>query len=202
MNDWTDACAGLIEAGRRFDARGHAAATSGNYSVRLAGGDIAVTRSGKHKGRLALADFMRIDADGVPIDHGVPSAEAALHVMLYRRFPEAGAVLHWHSPVAVGMSRALPGDWRFAGHEMLKAFPGTSTHDVARSIAVVDNSQDMADIESALGDRLLANDAAPAFMIRGHGAYAWGRDVAEAERIAEALEWLIAAELAERSFAR
>jgi methylthioribulose-1-phosphate dehydratase len=191
----------LIEAGRRFDARGLAAATSGNYSVRQ-GERILVTRSGKHKGRLTLADFMAINADGQPIDQGTPSAEAALHVMLYRAFPNAGAVLHWHSPLAVGMSRAIPGDWRFAGHEMLKAFPAIATHDTAQRIAVVDNSQDMADIVTALGDRLAAPDAAPAFMIRSHGAYVWGRTVTEAERVAEALEWLIAAELAERSFAR
>ena len=37
-------------------------------------------------------------------------------------------------------------------------------------------------------------------MIRDHGLYAWGKDLDEAERVLEAIEWLIAAELAERSF--
>jgi methylthioribulose-1-phosphate dehydratase len=37
-------------------------------------------------------------------------------------------------------------------------------------------------------------------MIRGHGLYGWGRSIAEAERVIEALEWLAEAELAERRF--
>jgi methylthioribulose-1-phosphate dehydratase len=201
MLEYRQACAELVETGRRFNGRGHAAATSGNYSARLGSGAIAVTRSGRHKGRLAEADFMRIDASGQPIDDGAPSAEAALHLMLYRRFSNVGAVLHWHSPQAVGFSRAVRAEtWRFEGHEMLKAFPLVTTHETARTLVLIDNSQDMREIEAAVGPRLDAPDTLPAFLIRSHGAYAWGLDIAEAERVAEALEWLIAAELAERSF--
>lgn len=189
--------------GRRFDARGLAAATSGNYSARLADRSLLVTRSGRHKGRLGGEDFLRLAADGTAIDAGTPSAEAALHVMLYAQCPAVNAVLHWHSPIAVGLSRADGGDsWRFDGHEMLKAFPGVTTHATARTIPLVDNSQDMAEIIGAVAPLLEAPDAAPAFMIRSHGLYSWGRDVDEAERIAEAVEWLLAAELAERSFRR
>ncbi|HWK35176.1 MAG TPA: methylthioribulose 1-phosphate dehydratase [Sphingomonas sp.] len=199
--DQASAVAALIAAARRLDRRGLAAATSGNHSARLADGSIAITRSGTHTGRLTPLDFMRIDDGGAPIDPGRPSAETALHLMLYRRFPATGAILHWHSPGAVGWSRAARDDrWVFAGHEMLKAFPGVTTHDTRRTLPLVDNSQDMADIESALAPVLGAADALPAFMIRAHGIYAWGKDVDEAERVAEAIEWLIAAELAERSF--
>jgi methylthioribulose-1-phosphate dehydratase len=58
---------------------------------------------------------------------------------------------------------------------------------------LIDNSQDM----PALADRLrpiLAGQASllPAFYIRGHGLYAWGPDMAAAENIAEACEFLIA----------
>jgi methylthioribulose-1-phosphate dehydratase len=47
---------------------------------------------------------------------------------------------------------------------------------------------------------LARSGAAPAYLIRDHGLYAWGKDLDEAERVLEAVEWLIAAELAERSF--
>ncbi|WP_445262846.1 hypothetical protein [Pseudomonas sp. JAI120] len=40
----------------------------------------------------------------------------------------------------------------------------------------------------------------PAYLISSHGLYGWGQDMAEAERVIEAVEWMIAAELAERSF--
>jgi methylthioribulose-1-phosphate dehydratase len=191
----------LAAIGRRLDARGHAAATSGNYSAKLDDGSILVTRSGGHKGRLGPLGFMRLTDEGVAIDEGRPSAEAALHVMLYRRFPTARAVLHWHSPGAMGLSRAVAPatELTFADHEMLKAFPGITTHETRVALPIVENSQDMAAIEAAIAPALDRADAAPAFVIRSHGIYAWGADTDTAERIAEAIEWLVAAEIAERS---
>ena len=60
-----------------FHARGWAPATSGNFSARLADGRIAITASGRHKGRLAEADIMTLTADGRPTDDRRPSAETA-----------------------------------------------------------------------------------------------------------------------------
>lgn len=197
-----DAAQALVEVGRRIDARGWAPATAGNYSLRLADDTFAVTISGRHKGRLTAADIMRVDADCTPLSPGKPSAEAGLHLALYRAFPWANAVLHGHSPEAVGMSRAMPDakEWVFRGHEMLKIYPGIDTHETEVHLPIVDNSQDMAVIEAAVAPARLAPNAAPAYLIRSHGLYSWGKDLAEAEHILEATEWLIAAELAEMSF--
>ncbi|WP_373486872.1 methylthioribulose 1-phosphate dehydratase [Blastomonas sp.] len=194
-----DACDALIALGGRLDARGLAAATSGNHSARIDDGSILITRSGQHKGRMDMGSFMRIDADGHALDSGQPSAETALHLMLYRHC-DAGAVLHCHSPQAVGFSRVLAGEThvQFEGHEMLKAFPGITSHDVTLALPLVDNSQNMADIEAVIAPQLGRPGMIPAFLIRSHGVYAWGADVAEAERVLEAVEWLIAATLVER----
>jgi methylthioribulose-1-phosphate dehydratase len=198
-----DAANALVEVGRRIDARGWAPATAGNYSVRLDDGSIAVTVSGWHKGRLKPEGVMRVDLDGNPLTPGKPSAETELHLAIYRLFPNVGAVLHGHSPEAVGMSRATgASEWVFAGHEMLKVFPGNTTHEAEIRLPIVDNSQDMAVIEAAIRPALLAPNAAPAYLIRSHGLYAWGKDLAEAERVLEGTEWLIAAELAERAWKR
>ncbi len=200
---YEQAVAALIDAGRRLDARGWAPATSGNYSARLDDGSIALTVSGRHKGRLTSDGIMRVDLDGRPLTAGKPSAETDLHLALYRLFPEAGAVLHGHSPQAVGLSRATDADsWALAGHEMLKAYPGHLTHDAEVRLPIVDNSQEMAVIEAAIRPALLAPGAIPAYLIRSHGLYAWGKDVDEAERVLEATEWMIAAELAEAGFRR
>ena len=197
-----DARAAIVAVGRWLDARGWAPATSGNYSMRLDDGSFAVTVSGRHKGRLTLDDVMSVDAEGHSLDGKKPSAETALHLALYRRFPDAGAILHSHSPVSVGLSRALPDadSYTLAGHEMLKALPGITTHECAVTIPIVANSQDMIEIEAAIAPRLLAPDAPPAYLIRDHGLYGWGRDMAEAERVIEAIEWMIAAEQAEIMF--
>jgi methylthioribulose-1-phosphate dehydratase len=193
--------AGIIAVGRRLDARGWAPATAGNYSARLDDG-FAVTASGWHKGRLSEDGVLRLDADGHVVGSGRPSAETHLHLSIYRQFPAAGAVLHGHSPQAVGLTRAFRDikAWHFVGHEMLKVFPGQTTHDTEIALPIVDNSQDMAVIEAAITPALARPGAAPAYLIRDHGLYAWGKDLDEAERVLEAIEWLIAAELAERSF--
>lgn len=192
---------GIIAVGRRLDARGWAPATAGNYSARLEDG-FAVTASGWHKGRLTEDGVLRLDADGQVVGEGRSSAETHLHLSVYRLFPDAGAVLHGHSPQAVGLSRAFRDldAWRFAGHEMIKVFPGHTTHDAEIVLPIVDNSQDMREIEAAIAPALARPGAIPAYLIRDHGLYAWGRDLDEAERVLEAVEWLIAAELAERTF--
>lgn len=199
-----DAASALVETGRRLDSRGWAPATAGNYSARLDDGSFAVTISGRHKGRLTVNDIMRVDAEGRGLTPGKPSAETGLHLSLYRMFPDVGAVLHGHSPEAVGLSRAAQDHdgWLFRGHEMLKVFPGISTHEAEVRLPIVPNSQDMREIEAAVRPSLLAPDAAPAYLIRSHGLYAWGEDIAAAERILEGVEWLIAAELAELQFRR
>ncbi|MDF0487658.1 methylthioribulose 1-phosphate dehydratase [Sphingomonas sp. H39-1-10] len=191
----------IVAVGRWLDGKGWAPATSGNYSVRLDDGSIAVTVSGRHKGRLSEDDVMRVSAEGASLDGKKPSAETALHLAIYRLFPDAGAVLHSHSPDSVGLSRAVRGDsFTFTGHEMLKALPGNPTHDASVRLPIVDNSQDMAMIDAAIAPALLAPGAPPAYLIRGHGLYGWGRDMAEAERVIEAIEFMVATERAERSF--
>lgn len=192
----------LIEVGRAFHARGWAPATSGNFSARLPDGRVAITASGRHKGRLAAADILIMDAEGRVLDGGKPSAETALHLQLYRLNPDAGAVLHTHSPGGVAFSRAFPGAeaWTVEGHELLKALPGHTTHESAVHVPIVANDQDMAVLAASVEPHLLGAPAPPAYLIRGHGLYAWGRDVAEAERVVEALEWLFAADLAERQY--
>jgi methylthioribulose-1-phosphate dehydratase len=193
----------IVAVGRWLDSKGWAPATAGNYSARLDDGAFAVTVSGKHKGRLTTDDVMRVDADGRSLDGKKPSAETLLHMQLYRLFPACNAVLHSHSPDAVGFSRATLGDAVvLAGHEMLKALPGIATHDVSVALPVVDNTQDMAALAAAIEPALLEMGAIPAYLIRSHGLYGWGRDMAEAERVIESIEWMIAAERAEREFRR
>jgi methylthioribulose-1-phosphate dehydratase len=196
---FSDAARAIVATGRWLDSKGWAPATSGNYSCRLDDGSFAVTVSGRHKGRLTDDDVMRVDAGGISLDGKRPSAETALHLAIYEKFPDVGAVLHSHSPTAVALTRAYPAlaGWEFAGHEMLKALPGITTHDTRVMLPIVDNNQDMSVIWDAV---LPALGTVPVYLIRGHGLYGWGTDMAEAERVIEAVEWLIMAELAQAQF--
>jgi methylthioribulose-1-phosphate dehydratase len=186
----------ILMASRVLSARGWAPAGSGNYSHRLADGDVAITVSGAHKAWLSARDVMTINAEGHPRDERRPSAETALHLMVYRLFPQVNAVLHTHSVAAVVVSRIIAGlpALRLAGYELLKAFPGVETHETLIDIPVFDNSQDMAALAAEVAGGL-ARRPAPAFLIRDHGLYGWGASLDEALRVVEAAETMIACEL-------
>jgi methylthioribulose-1-phosphate dehydratase len=186
----------ILQASRVLSARGWAPAGSGNYSHPLHHGDIASTVSGAHKAWLSASDVITIDAEGRPRDQRRPSAETALHLMVYRLFPSAKAVLHTHSIPAVVVCRMIAGrpTLSLAGYELLKAFPGVETHDCVVDIPVFDNSQDMPALAKTVADGL-ATHPAPAFLIRDHGLYGWGATVDEALRVVEAAETMIACEL-------
>jgi methylthioribulose-1-phosphate dehydratase len=196
-----EAVEAIIASGQRLDARGLAPATSGNYSVRLGDGKIAVTVSGRHKGRLRREDIMLVDADGSALEDKKPSAETALHVVIYRLHPHVNAVLHVHSVPVVALTQYLPGaaELRLRGYEMLKAFPGVTTHETVVEIPVFENSQDVAglarQVGQELGRRAHTGARTPVYLIRGHGAYGWGRDLEEAERVIEGLEHLLSCEI-------
>jgi methylthioribulose-1-phosphate dehydratase len=200
--DYQSATAQIITTGRWLDGKGWAPATAGNYSMRLDDGQFAITVSGWHKGRLTAEGIMRVDADGQSLDGKKPSAETALHMQIYRLFPHVNAVLHSHSPISVGISRAVTADsYRLEGHEMLKVLPGITTHETAIDLPIVDNAQDMSVIAARI-EWLVEQGDIRAYLIRGHGLYGWGRDMAEAERVIEGVEWMFAAEMAQKEFGR
>jgi methylthioribulose-1-phosphate dehydratase len=184
----------IVAAARFLAGRGWAPAGAGNYSHRRATGDIAITVSGAHKATLNAEDVMIVDADGVSLDGRRPSAEAALHLAIYRLYPKAQAVLHTHSVPAVVVSRRTGDSLCLAGYELLKAFPGVETHDCAVELPIFDNSQDMDAVAVTVAAALVVRPA-PAFLIRDHGLYGWGQTMDEALRVVEAAETLIACEL-------
>jgi methylthioribulose-1-phosphate dehydratase len=188
----------ILAVGRRLDARGLAPATTGNYSVRLDDGRIAVTVSGRHKGRLVSDDVTQIDLDGHALDAKRPSAEAVLHARVYRLYERAQAVLHVHSVASVTLTRLLPpgSDVVLEGYETLKILPGVTTHDSRVVIPVFENSQDMPALARVVQARLATLEpTTSALLLRGHGIYAWGATVEAAEQVIEALELMLSCEL-------
>jgi methylthioribulose-1-phosphate dehydratase len=192
-----EAVEAIVASGRRLDARGLAPATSGNYSIRVDEGRIAVTVSGRHKGRLTRDDVMLVDEHGTALENKKPSAETGLHTLVYELFPQVNAVLHVHSVPVVTLTRHLlhASEIVLRDYEMLKAFPGITTHESVVGIPVFENSQDIAALAQEVRDRLRTGTPAPAYLIRGHGAYGWGKDMEEAERVIEALEHLLNCEI-------
>lgn len=192
----------LSATGADFHRRGWSLGTSSNYSVVVQREplQLMVTVSGKDKGRLARTDYVRVGEDGRPVDARAPasSAETMLHVVLARQ-AGVGAVLHTHSVAATVLTGMLSDadELRIAGYEMLKGLTAHSTHDTVENLLVFDNTQDIptlaAEVEQRLNDA--SNPLEHGFLIRKHGLYAWGRDIAEARRHIEVFEFLLQCEL-------
>lgn len=188
----------IARTGAVLAARNWTPATSGNFSMRIDAAHIAITRSGRDKGHLALEDVMAMRLDGRPLDPALkPSAEAALHLQLYRRLPAVGAILHTHSRHQSVASRlfARRGAVTLRGWELQKAIEGYGTHDRELVVPVFPNSQAMPDIEARVAAWLDAGRPLSAYLIAGHGLYTWGRDMPQARRHLDALDFLLACEL-------
>ncbi len=200
MPELAEAMAAIIAAGQRLDHFGWVPATAGNISVRLRDGTVAITRSGGHKGFLDAEGVIRVGLDGRSLREGDrPSAETGLHCGIYRRFPEAGAVLHGHSVPVTVLSRRLGGSIRLEGYELLKAFPGLATHAAAIDLPIFDNDQDISRLQSVVEARWAEEGTVlPGYLLRGHGIYVWGADMSQALMRLEAVEFMLRCELEAR----
>ena len=180
----------LVDAGRFIDQRGWVPATRGNFSARLPAGRIAITVSGRHKGRLTVEDIMPIDAEGQSLDGRRASAETLLHTAIYRRYPHIHAVLHPHSPGATLLSRLQRGTLVLENYELLKAFPGIETHEARVTIPIFPNDQDIDRLSNTVDRWIDQHGDIHGYIIESHGFYTWGGSVDEALRHLEALEFL------------
>lgn len=192
VSDYPDISAALCATCRRIGERGWCLATSGNFSTRIDDAHCLITQSGRQKSQLTADDLMICDFDGQAFDDACrPSAETPLHSRLYRLDDSIGAVLHTHSLASTILSRRAGETLSISGFEMQKAISGVTTHEQEIRLHVFDNDQDMDAFASRL-EYSWRNDliTVPGFLIAGHGLYAWGRDLAEAERHVEGFEFL------------
>ena len=188
----------IADTGRDLAALGWTPATSSNFSMRLDASHIAVTISGRDKGRLSGEDVMVVDLDGGAVATTArPSAETLLHTQIYRRFADANAVLHTHSRAQTVASRlfASRGVVRFEGWELQKAISGYTTHESTLDLPVFPNTQDMSELVREVDAWIDAGKPLSGYLIDGHGIYTWGRDMPETRRHLEAFEFLLASEL-------
>jgi methylthioribulose-1-phosphate dehydratase len=187
----------LRDVGATFWQRQWSVGTSSNYSVVLSREplELLVTASGKDKGRLTRNDFVRVGASGKPTVDGQPksSAETLLHVVAAQQ-PGVGAVLHTHSVWSTLLSDFYfpQGGFEVSGYEMLKGLEGVATHEATAWVEIFDNTQNIPSLAEQVRERM--NDAADplqyGYLIRRHGLYTWGRDLAEARRHVEIFEFL------------
>ncbi len=196
MQSFDDIATDLAAVGRRLDACGWVRGTSGNFSAVIARQPLrlAVTSSAAAKGSLCAEQILEIDASITTVGRhtGTPSAEALLHVNLVQ-LRGAGAVLHTHSIWATMLSDqyATAGGLAIEGYEMLKGLDGVTSHEHSEWLPIVENDQDMPRLRDATSRVLAEHPGAHGVLIRRHGLYTWGDDLAAAVRHVEILEFLL-----------
>ena len=188
----------MRETGAWLWQRGFSLGTSSNYSLILGRNplQLLVTASGKDKGHLTRADFVVVDAQGKPTSPGQPksSAETLLHTVA-AELPDVGAILHTHSVYSTVLS-----DWfceqgcvEISGYEMLKGLAGVTTHDHTWRLEIFENTQDIPALAEQVRRRLTDSERplTHGYLIRKHGLYTWGKDLDEARRHIEIIEFLL-----------
>jgi methylthioribulose-1-phosphate dehydratase len=191
----------LVTIARDFHARGWMAGTAGNLSARAPaaegdGDSFWITASGRPKGRLDEDDLIRVSVAGEVVEQPAgdlrPSAEAAIHGMLYQLFQPARVVLHTHTVEACLASRLSDGhDLRLPPLEMIKGFDIWEPEPRV-DLPLFDNLLDIGELANQIKRRFtLQSPPIPALLIRDHGVTVWGQSFQQAYHHMELMEFIL-----------
>ncbi len=108
--------------------------------------------------------------------------------------------MHVHTVPATVLSRldAARGYVELDGFEMQKSLRGVTTHESVVRLPIFANDQDTQALAERIEAALPKNPVAPGYLLAGHGLYAWGVDMVDAQRHLEGLEFLLQCALEER----
>ena len=158
----------LCQVGKLLYDRGYVAANDGNLSVQLAEDQILITPSGVSKGRMTPDMLLVTDLEGrVLSGDRYPSSEIALHLEVYRRRPDVGAVVHAHPPVSTAFAVCRQG---LTDPYLAELVVGLGEVPVTDGFAMLSTDQVPRSIIPFLPDH-------NAVLLCNHGAVTWGKDL-------------------------
>ena len=180
----------VLEANLELVRKGLVLYTFGNASgIERERGLVVIKPSGVAYDKLKPGDMVVTDLSGRVVEGDLrPSSDLPTHVLLYRNFPAIGGVAHTHSEFATS--------WAQAGRP-IPCFGTTHADYFHGPVPVTGNLSD-AEIESEYekntGEAICRTfrdidpENVPAVLVRGHGPFCWGPDVATAAHNAVILE--------------
>jgi len=182
MSDAVDAelASWVLATARAMNASGINRGSAGNVSARCDGSFI-ITPTGMAYDACTAQDMVKVSLDGTVALSGQrkPSSEWRFHRDIYAARPEAGAVVHTHSPFATALACQVQGVPAF--HYMVARFGGA---DVRCAAYATFGGQELSDsIITALDQRC-------ACLMAHHGMVVFGRDCDHALALAVELETL------------
>lgn len=94
---WGEARDQLVAVGERLAAAKLVRHSEGNLSLRIDETRLLVTATGSDLGRLEPTDLVEVDLEASAVPARATS-EVRLHIEIYRRRPDAAAIVHAHPP--------------------------------------------------------------------------------------------------------
>lgn len=182
----------VYEANMELPRRGLVTYTWGNVSgIDREKGLVVIKPSGVRYEELTPDKLVVLDLDGKVVEGELnPSSDTKTHLVLYRKFPALGGVVHTHSPCAAAWAQAgrdIPcygtthADYFYGPVPCARALtPEEIDEDYERNTGRV--------IVEEFRARGIEPAHVPAVICRSHGPFAWGADAAEAVYHAAVLE--------------
>lgn len=169
-----------IWIGKSLFDRGKTSGSSANMSF-FHDGKVYISQSGSCFGTLAEDQFAVIDMAGSCLSDNRPSKEWPLHLQIYQKKPETGAVLHTHGTYSVL--------WSFVPAENeVDVIPDHTPYLRMKlgSVGMIPykrpGSQELFD---AFGERVMRSDG---YLLKQHGAVVPGKNLMDAFYCLEELE--------------
>lgn len=171
----------LVDCARKAARARLVVATSGNFSVRLAGDRLAISAAGTRLDELDAASLAIRSIETAPGGKGPgPSMEVGFHRAIYRARGEVGAVLHFQSPSATALTCAANPVFELDFIPEVPAYLG--------SISIVPFLHPgTPELAAAVGEAAAAGSG-NLIVLLGHGQIALGEGPREALRNAEVFE--------------
>ena len=169
----------VAEAAQLLHRAGWVANHDGNVTARD-GNRFVATPTATSKRLVAEKDLIEVDAKGAVIGSGKVFGEIGLHLAVYERRPDVGAVVHAHPPfaTAIASSRGNPIETPFIAEALVSLGP---------RIPKIPYAQPGELARAALAPWCELVDAV---ILGGHGVIAWGKDCEQALLRLELVEHL------------
>src|SRR6185503_8677582 len=155
----------VADAARHLHTRGWVANHDGNVTARD-GSQFIATPTATSKRLVGDRTLITVDAKGQVVGHGKVFGEIGLHLVVYERRPDVGAVIHAHPPHATAISAARD-------NPIERPFIAEALVSLGPRIPKLPYAQPGEPARAALAPWCELVDAV---ILGNHGVIAWGKD--------------------------
>lgn len=171
----------MCDIGRRVYNRNMVAANDGNFSAKLNDNEFLCTPTGVSKGFMTPEYICKVDAKGNVIEANEgfrPSSEIKMHLRIYEKRPDVGAVVHAHPSTATSFAIAgipltkqiMPEATIFLGEVPISPYGTPSTMEIPDNLEPYLEKYDQV-------------------LLENHGALTWSTDLLAAYMKMESVEF-------------